>query len=750
MRKAGLFIGASVGAMVTIATPAMAQTAELQQAEAAMDAQDSVGDIVVTARKRNELLQDVPTVVSVVTGELADALGGIQNARDLVALSPGITFIEGANAPIAEPNIRGAGPARLPNSDAAVGLYRNGAYIVGGNLGGRTFQRFDMFDLERTEVLRGPQGALYGRNAVGGAINVISRKPQFTNEGEVRLIGGSQESYGGQAIVNMPLSDNVAIRVGGDFRQQDGGFYRRSDTGAVYDNEYYAGGRLGLRYKPSEVLDIVLQGDYSDEKGGFAAIISRDDTDGDIFLLPRNGIERRGASQLNVSLNVEWDVGAATLTSVSNYRHRDSFGHFDNDATDVAVEQNLNFDKAETFFQELRASGSSSRLNWLVGADLFYLRDFYDQHQEGREIKPATMAMAAVNPNFTQATDYSQTGYAAFGSLEYRPVDRFAIEVEGRYSIDKKDLLIDAKRADGTPRYSDFPPGSPQTMPHNTFRNFSYGVTASFHASEAVLAFARVATAYRAGGFNSELGNPCDPGEVPGTTCNLVDVPPSYDEEHSINYELGVKTSWFNHRLTLNANGYFIEYDDILANLNNGIMPMVDPLNGAMFLDNAGRAEAWGYEIEMSANPKLPSGLGTLRVNASYAHQNGKFTDVKPGVAIALDNRIPRLRPSSITANALWRMRVAEGARLFVAGNYIRQLGGFQDPDNSYILDDVHRVNARAGIEWRAWELAFRVNNLTNTRYFLNQSGPETRPGIGTDYRINSPRTLEASLRFRW
>ncbi len=749
--KIGLRAGVSFGALVSGLWPSfsVAQDAATRiEAEAPLN-----GDIIVTARKREERLQDVPGVVSAVTKDrLDDLLGRASSTRDVIALLPGVTFINSAANTTGEPNIRGAGQARQANSDSAIGLYRSGAYIVGGNLGGRTFQRFDLFDVERIEVLRGPQGALYGRNAVGGAINVISARPSFSFASEIEAFGGSQQDYGSRGTVNIPVSDKFALRGGYDVEQRDSGFYLNTFNNQIQDTSSYAAGRVSARLRPTSSLDIVFTADVERERGDPGTTISIPDPDGNQFTSAYNGPATSGANQTNFSLNVDWNVNFAKLVSVTNYRTRRAYLNFDNDGTVALSEVNTNDDDAKTFFQELRLQGGGERLNWLVGADYFYLSDTYLQVQSGRAIIPGTKTKAAINPNFTQNVAYKQTGYSIFGSLDNKLTDKLSVQGEARYSIDDKSQLIQAVRADGTPRYTDFPVGSPQTMPSRSFKNPSFGGTLSYKLAPTVLTFARVSTAYRAGGFNNELGNPCGVGEVPGTSCNLVNVPPEYGEEHSINYEVGLKTTAFQKQLTLNSNVYLIKYTDILANLDNGIKPMVDPLNGAMFLTNAGNATAWGFEIEMALKPKLPRRLGSLTLDGTLGHQEGHFDTINPGITTVLPgNQLARLRPFTAQADVVWRVPIANKIYLFFSGNYIREEGGYQDGENKNILSSYNTFNASLGLERGNLSLTGRINNLTNEEHFLNQSGAATTtPGISTNYRRNDPQSFQIALKWKW
>jgi iron complex outermembrane receptor protein len=362
------------------------------------------------------------------------------------------------------------------------------------------------------------------------------------------------------------------------------------------------------------------------------------------------------------------------------------------------------------------------------------------------------MTMTSIDPNSDLNTLLDQKSYGFYGSLEFAVTDQLKLQGEARYSIDKKDGEIIAVRVDGQPRYVDFPPGSSQSQPHETFHNTSWGATASYQWTPDLLTFVRAATAYRAGGFNSELGNPCNmPGEVPGTTCNLVDVPFLYDPEHSITYEAGLKSSWFDQHVTLNANVYHIEYKDLLANLNNGIPPMMDPLNGAMFLANAGDANANGVEIDLTVRPPLPPELGRLTANVSYEHQDGKFKQPPAFLTtVQAGNKLARLRPNAVTATAIYVKPLVKDWAFVASASLRHEDGGFQSAENDGILDDYTVVGGRIALQNTHWEAALKVSNLFDKRYFINQAGTSLGNGLQDGYRLNDPRYVEASLSYRW
>jgi iron complex outermembrane recepter protein len=736
---------------VALVSPAWSQTTN-QSNENARTAPQSDDVIVVTARKREENLQDIPGPVSALSSEDIFDLGGTRDGRELVQLIPGVTFIDSAQELTAEPNIRGAGQARLPNSDSAIGLYRDGAYIAGGNLGGRNLQRLDLFDVERVEVLRGPQGALYGRNAVGGAINTITQKPLFRNTGSFQASYGSRETFETQAIVNVAPTDEFALRLGGDYANKEGCVYTRSDDGECFDQSTYFGVRFGARWQPNDRFEAKFVADYSDLKAKSGAPNLRRTGNPPIDVIQIDGPNDRTAVQSNFNLGASYDLGWADLIGTLNHRRRTSDLFSDPNGVSAVPAEDLRIDKTDTTFAELRLQGEGPRLNWLIGADLFLLNSDYLIQERGRNPVFNAMTMVSIDPNNDQFTSLEQTSYAAYGSLEYRITDRLTLQGEARYSVDEKKGVINGTLVDGTPSNPFYPPGSPQSQPRDTDKNLSWGVTGSYQLTDDILAFARAASAYRAGGFNSELGDPCDEvGEVPGSTCNLIDPNPTYDPEKTLSYEGGFKSSWFDRQLIVNANVYHIEYTDLLANLANGIMANIDPFNAAMFLANAGDAKAFGFEVEMAVRPKLPAGWGRLRIGATVGHQDGEFKQPPAFLTnVAAGNKLARLRDFSALVTAVHRMPLSKDWTLITSGSYRTESGGFVAATNSTILDDFGVFNARIALQSEKVTFAIRASNLTNERYFVNQGGAVLGDGLSDIYRLNNPRYIEASVAFRW
>src|ERR1700761_503845 len=224
-RSAAVF--ALAVASAAVAVPALAQTASgAPKSGTAADSSTPVLDeLVVTATKREESLRDIPMTVSAVTANQLQATGPVESTGDLLRTMPGVRFNDLQAPNLSEVSIRGSGTERATGADSSVGLFVNGAYAGSSTLGGRNFKNVDFFDVDRIEVLEGPQGALYGRNSEYGTVNLVLAKPQFNNSGS-----GSDFSTGKidrnilQAVTNYKINDDWAIRLGAESVGQTSGF----------------------------------------------------------------------------------------------------------------------------------------------------------------------------------------------------------------------------------------------------------------------------------------------------------------------------------------------------------------------------------------------------------------------------------------------------------------------------------------------------------------------------------------------
>ncbi len=767
---------ALVAAMaVPVAAQAQDDTGDDAPAEEARRSQ--IETVVVTARKREESLLDFPGSAAVLGSAQLEDIGGIRDLRELTDQIVGLTITEALSSDLAEPSIRGAGQSRNRTSVSATGLYRNGAYFASNGLGGRNFARFDSFDLERAEILRGPQGALYGRNSLGGTINLITQKPTDEFELDATVGAGSKERLLLEGIVNVPLTDQIATRFSAVYDEQNDGFFTAADGSPLdnYDYEHYRG---GIRIDFTENLLGYYSFDYSDENNPVVlrnrdSLIEERQANGedvDEFDLLVNTPHFFDHEIVNHFLEFNWDLGNGTVTSITNYRDRELIREEDRDFSGPDIRRatrllgTVTVNETDVFFQELRyVSDYEGPFQWLIGADIYKLEVSEDLNQTSNGLIQGTkIDCSNLNANTTACRDIDieQDSWAIYASADYA-FDFVPVTLSGevRYAFDEinGDVLV-ISRAQAEP-ILDFVGG-------NEFTNVPWGVTAAWRTEKGQI-YGKVATSYRHGGINLNASLPSDAFQSK----------PVYDEETAITYEVGYKRSLFG-MMDLAAAAYFVEYEDFLDTTTNGcpdLCPFLDaddntPLGfdadgnpitvdadgnpgiespTVFFIENVGTAEAFGFEVELTGNLVIEPTDGTLRFGVGVASQDGEVTEIADDVSDSnlesLGVRLPRLRDLQVSANATYRQPFDLGYALFDEASYFLtgvvtyEDGGVQNlsATNAQELDSFTRIDLRTGIDTRHWSLIGSIDNLTDEIYALNrQTAGRFNPSLPRRYLI--------------
>jgi iron complex outermembrane receptor protein len=338
----------SAALIALISGSAAAQTPQtVQTAPTSEESSASKDTVIVTARRREEQVQDVPAAVTGLTAEQLEAAGGVKDIKDLSYLLPGLSFVDTGNIN-AENNIRGAGAgtARTAGVDSPIAVLRDGASITGGTIGGRTFARQDLFDLARVEVTRGPQGALYGVNAVGGVMQAISQAPKAELGASLNIAWSPDvDRRAVDAIVNVPIGDSMGLRVGVQSVQKDKGFFLNTFRRDYSDVEQYTGYKAAFEWEPTDDLRIFLVADESEDTGASnfirsvnrmndptvaPATVGPPDIDGP-FVHSMNTSNETDREISNYNGSVEWRTPLGTLTSTTLYRERSTIFRQDAD-----------------------------------------------------------------------------------------------------------------------------------------------------------------------------------------------------------------------------------------------------------------------------------------------------------------------------------------------------------------------------------------------------------------------------------
>ena len=641
-------------APATTTNAAVPAPEDAQTTSVGTGASDS-GEIVVTARRRQETAQDVPLAISVIGGEHIDNTGAFNVGR-LQQLTPTLQFYS-SNPRNTAVNIRGLGaPFGLTNDgiEQGVGIYIDDVYNA--RVASATF---DFLDVKQIEVLRGPQGTLYGKNTTAGAINITTNQPTFDFEGKAEVSFGNLNFVQAKAAVSGPITDTLAARLAVSSTNRRGTIYNVTSKQWVQGQD-----NLGLRgqllFKPSDALSITLAGDYSEQDAAccgsvyvrtgttqraadrqFAALAAAQGytvpstnpydrlTDLDATLQAGNKIG-------GVSLKAKWDIGPGTLTSVTAWRFWDWQPQNDRDFTGLPiVTKSQNPSQQDQYTQELRYNYSGDRLDFVLGAFGFYQRiDTQGTEQHGSASTKWNLAPsnALYNSNVLNGltalnTQYlKNTSVAVYGQASWKVTPELTLQPGVRVNYDKKDgfyqrrvftasgseILIDGTTSPvKTAQLGIF---TPQTIsPKFSDWNFSYDFTASYKVAPGILFYATYAKTFKSGGINQN-GVPTDAANNP--ILGAATVKP----ESVQHYEAGLKTEFWDRRAILNLSAYRTDIKDYQANVNNGQFGV---LRG--YLANAGAVRSQGVEADFSVRP---SERFNVYVNGAYTDATyRKFVD---------------------------------------------------------------------------------------------------------------------------
>ena len=716
--------------------------------------------IVVTARKREESIQDVPIAVSAFSGESLDERG-VDAVTELQQVVPNMQFTpgQGGNSGAIAPFIRGVGENDfIITSDPAVGTYFDGIYVA------RTFGASpDLLDIERIEVLRGPQGTLFGKNTIGGAINVVTKKPGDTSELEGDLRYGSFNTFRVRARAAVPLSDTLSFSLSGLGEWGEG--WQKVPSGDNLGNRNIVTGRAVLRYDggPLEAIAAV-DGLYRRQNSAAHSMIDFVPTffSGlqSTFLAPcctvpdsidrtdtNASLNRDDAEALNASLTLTYDLGGAgQIKSISAYRWVDAVFGRDGDASQVNYAGDIHDERARQYSQELQYTrdifGSGSLL---LGA-YFFRENSRDQTRlivaDGlynviSSIPPFSEPAFPGGPTLATLLDFNidfdnrqkTTNYSLFGNATVPLTEALTLELGGRYTYEKKSFFQSAIRI-----YSQAPllAGTPSYELDENWDAFTPRVSLSYDLAPDRLVYASWSKGFRSGGFN---GRPTSLEEIG-----------IYDPEHLTAYEAGFKGT-FEDIVTLNLALFRNQYRD-----QQLLISTVSDATGLIVVrtENAGKSRIQGLELEgnVQVTPRFTIAAALGLLDADYQ----RYVSVIGGVPTDVSDRKLKQAPE-ITGNLGLAYTMPLGERIdatFRLDAAFRS-EAFIDVENTPGLAAKSHaiVNASAEFDLPVDRLSVRlaVENLTDQRIIT--AGFDGREAFGfLEAYYNSPRRFWITLSY--
>lgn len=640
------------------AAPAPAAAAPEQDAAA----QSPRGDvIIVTARRRQETAQEVPLAISVIRGDSIEATGNF-NVVKLQQLAPTLQVYT-SNPRNTSVNIRGLGVPFGLTSDGfeqGVGIYVDDVY--NSRVAAATF---DFLDVAQVEVLRGPQGTLYGKNTTAGAINITTNQPTFDFEGRAEVTLGNLDYRQAKAAISGPLTDKIAARVAIASTTRRGVYYNVTSQRWINEQD-----NLGLRgqllFQPTEKLSLTLSGDYSRQNPEccgtvfvrvgrtqrplnrqYDALVAAANANGRNYSEPsRNPYDRLSDLDSNltagnkiggVSLKAKWDLGAGTLTSVSAWRFWDWKPENDRDFTGLSiVAKSQNPSQQDQYSQEFRYSQEGEKIDFVAGVFGFHQRiDTQGTESQGRDatrwnLAPSTDPNNVYNRDVLNGLTANNTQYlkstsaALFGQVSWKVTDALTIQPGARVNYDKKSGFYQRTVTTGSGQVIDScaPAATrgnavltaqcgvyqPQiSAPSVSDWNFSYDFNVNYKVARDVLAYATYAKSFKTVGINQN-GLPLDANNQPILAAGTV-------KPESVNhFEVGLKTQFLDRRATFNLTAFRTDIKNFQATVNNGQFGV---LRG--YLANAGKVRSQGIEADfkIAASDRLT------------AYANGAYTDAK-------------------------------------------------------------------------------------------------------------------------
>jgi len=751
---------------------AAAQTAETN------DGVTGVGEVVITATRQAQVLSRVPVSVAAYTQERMDQQG-LRSIDDISRTTPGITFnrTDTRNSGAANIAIRGISSTA---GSATTGIYIDDTPIQIRSIGFSAFATFPaLFDLDRVEVLRGPQGTLFGAGSEGGTIRFITPSPslsRYSAYGRAELASvehGSANYEMGVAAGGPIVQDKLALRLSA-WGRRDGGFIDRVDfrTGAVgQENSNYQDSRVlkgAVTWAPIEDLTItasmIFQRITNNDTNAYWETLSR----------PDDGVYRQGNAKAQPSkdtfylpsVRAEWNLGAVRLVSNTSYFHR--YNEAINDYTAFefgiwagdyrfpagAYAPAYQFNRQQNFTQEVRLESADpdARLNWVVG--VFYSKN----RQVAKQFVQDTYLPQILGPAFNiifGGQPLAQGRYtfvldptlahdkqiAGFGQLDFKVTEKLKLTAGLRVARTDFDV------------YANFygpvvgPPAVDRGQQKETPVTPKFGI--SYQATADNLLYASAAKGFRIGGYNPKVGVPCA-GQLAGL--GLSDRPTLFDSDHVWSYEIGAKGRAVNRRLQFNASAFYIDWQNIQQTVGLAAC-------GFSFVANLGSAVSKGFDLQGSFNV-----TDNFSLSAAVGYNDAEFKETVrggPRAALALVSKGDKIPGAPWTATLTGQYNFELFSRsAFVRGDYEFRSKG---PDRISALNPAngganlaipttpenHFVSLRAGVDIGPANLSVFVRNLFDTNPQLSRA---TTPGPIPNFTGTTffPRTIGATATYRY
>jgi len=693
-----------------------------QDAPATGAASGTLEEITVTARKREENLQDTPIAITAVSAAAIERKGYTE-ITDISASTPSLT-LEGSaplsgNSSAALIFLRGIGQSDFTiNTDPGVGVYVDGVYVArsAGSV-------LDLIDVERIEVLRGPQGTLFGRNTIGGAVNVVSKAPASSFGGFGSATVGSRDRRQAQFSVDLPVSEQFLTKFSGFYHKRDG-YVTRLLTGEKTGDDDTLAGRAQFEWRPSESSNAILVIDGTRKREAqsgvvplwidgtafpLAAIENARIIGGSCAAAPNTSRNCFGAAWetndpyatnatrptrsdsdiFGVGLTLNGTLRNVGVKSITGYRKLDASFSRDTDATPFNFLYSDISEDQEQFSQEIQFTGRSlgDRLKWLGG--LYYFKETGFENY-----------VSAGDVNGAQGLNHTEnSNYAVFGEATFDVTPALHLTGGLRFTDETKRFRTDAKIISGVRSRIGTIIVADNSWQERKFQETSPRVTLSYDASSDLMLYGTYSKGFKSGGFNARYSSP-----VPALI--------SFDPEFATLYEAGLKYQTPQRNLRLNLALFHTDYSDVQVDFS--VPAVLGTIAG-----NAAAATIDGVELEFNFLP-----VGALEIDGSLSYLDAQFKEVDAAVVgVKEGNRLPFTPKWSGSLSAAYPFPLGRAGVVTPRIDWSFRSAVFNTADNAPVIRQKAYSTTNASVSWddphKAWTVTFGVRNLTDEHYLL-------------------------------
>jgi len=698
--------------------------ANAQQVVATETASASLATVVVTAQKRSEPMQEVPVAISVVSSQEIENRG-ISGFTELLGQMPNTVIEQSASS---QPSISIRGLSSSVNNigmESGVGVAIDDVF-----LGRPSAFSTQLIDIERVEVLRGPQGTLFGKNTIGGLVNIVTSKPSQEFAGAIDYTTGTNNLQQVRGYLTGAVGGGMAAKISFTSKNKNGWVENRNPAAADLMTENFKGVRAQLSGGSAATVSWLLSADHSKDNavenyydirsGALAAV----DPNGEDRSIETNGNDYLRRTIQGVSLKADWKWSGLDFTSITARRGVDWEGNNDQDYTILPILQVGRKENQTQVSQEFRVANTTDRYNWLAGIYLFKQKQSGTDTLTLDEGLPDAIGIGPI-PGYQEKSDtyadLKTKSSALFLSGKYKLTD--AIDFNGgiRYTKEDKDIVYEQRLTNPFGLIDGIGLAAP-VAPISATRSdsqWSGDVGFGYKWSKDVNSYAKISKGFKAGGFTTTSASSSNPGDL------------SFEPESVTSYEVGIKSIFAGGKIRMNAAAFTMDYNNKQEQFFNGVHQIVS---------NAAKAKIEGFEIDFTARPTRSWLLG-----ATLGYQEAKYASY-PGYD---GNRLTDAPRITASLSVQYDHQMSNEWSWFARADARYRDMSFQQPDNDPVFTQPAStlVNLSAGLRdpSHKYSLIFWVKNATDETYRVSTYAISA---LGTTYQsVNPPRMIGLELR---